>query len=79
MDNREIEQKFEQLEQKLNILITQNEKSPEQMFERKTMDSMGRITIPKSFRKALGIEGQATEFEIFLKNDGIFLKKVLTN
>ena len=64
------------LEEKLDKLIQEKEKEKENSncVVVKTMDNAGRITIPQTFRKILGIN-ESTQFEIFLNNDCICLRK----
>ena len=64
------------LEEKLDKLIQEKEKEKENSncVVVKTMDNAGRITIPQTFRKILGIN-QSTQFEIFLNNDCICLRR----
>ena len=73
MDNLTIEEKLIQIEQKINTLLNESveQKSVE---DKKTMDSMGRITIPKTFRKILGIENSTADFLIMLKGKDIILR-----
>ena len=73
MDNLTIEEKLIQIEQKINTLLNENveQKSVE---DKKTMDAMGRITIPKTFRKILGIENSTADFLIMLKGKDIVLR-----
>ena len=73
MDNLTLEQKLERLEQKINTLLGESveEKGLE---DTKTMDAMGRITIPKTFRKILGIENSTADFLIMLKGKDIILR-----
>ena len=63
------------LEEKLDKLIQEKEKEKENSncVVVKTMDNAGRITIPQTFRKILGIN-ESTQFEIFLNNDCICLR-----
>ena len=64
------------LEEKLDKLIQEKEKEKENSncVVVKTMDNAGRITIPQTFRKILGIK-ESTQFEIFLNNDCICLRR----
>ena len=64
------------LEEKLDKLIQEKEKKKENSncVVVKTMDNAGRITIPQTFRKILGIN-ESTQFEIFLNNDYICLRR----
>lgn len=64
------------LEEKLDKLIQEKEKEKENSncVVIKTMDNAGRITIPQTFRKILGIN-ESTQFEIFLNNDCICLRR----
>ena len=64
------------LEEKLDKLIQEKEKEKENSncVIVKTMDNAGRITIPQTFRKILGIN-ESTQFEIFLNNDCICLRR----
>lgn len=73
-----LEEKMEQLEQKIDMLLSENSTSSV-LEDKKVMDNMGRITIPKAFRKVLGIDNSAAEFKILLVGDEIILKKVLTD
>lgn len=41
----------------------------------RTVDRMGRVVIPKEFRKQLEIENEVDSFEIFLKEDTLVLRK----
>lgn len=74
----EMEAKVLEIEKKIDQLLEQSVAAAT-MKEVKTMDSMGRITIPKSFRKVLGIDGESVGIEISLQGDKIVLKKVLTS
>ena len=67
-----------EFERKIDLLLEQSVGAAT-MKEVKTLDSMGRITIPKSFRKVLGIDGESVGMEISLQGDKIILKKVLTS
>ena len=73
MDNLTIEEKLIQIEQKINTLLNESveQKSVE---DKKTMDAMGRITIPKTFRKVLGIDNCAADFSVVLKGKDIILR-----
>lgn len=64
------------LEEKLDKPIQEKEKEKENSncVVVKTMDNAGRITIPQTFRKILGIN-ESTQFEIFLNNDCICLRR----
>lgn len=62
------------LEEKLDKLIQEKEKENSNCVVVKTMDNAGRITIPQTFRKILGIT-ESTQFEIFLNNDCICLRR----
>lgn len=73
----DMEIKVLELEKKIDLLLEQSVGAAA-MKEIKTMDSMGRITIPKSFRKVLGIDGESVGMEISLQGDKIILKKLLT-
>lgn len=73
MDNLTIEEKLIQIEQKINTLL--NESVEQKSIEdKKAMDAMGRITIPKTFRKILGIENSTADFLIMLKGKDIVLR-----
>lgn len=74
----DMETKVLEIEKKIDLLLEQSVAAAT-MKEIKTMDSMGRITIPKSFRKVLGIDGESVGMEVSLQGDKIILKKVLTN
>ena len=45
---------------------------------RKTIDQLGRITVPKAFRTATGMD-IGDEVEICQTNDGILIKPVTNN
>ena len=70
----DIDAKVLEIEKKIDLLLEQNVAAAA-MKEIKTMDSMGRITIPKSFRNLLGIDGESVGMEISLQGDKIILKK----
>ena len=76
MDN-DLQTKLKQIEEKINTLLNQ---SVEQkgIEEIKVLDAMGRITIPKTFRKVLGIDG-AAEMKISLIGEKIILEKIEKN
>ena len=71
-----IDEKILILEEKLDKLIQEKEKEKENSncVVVKTMDNAGRITIPQTFRKILGIN-ESTQFEIFINNDCICLRR----
>lgn len=68
-----LEQKFERLEEKINTLLGESV-DEKKVTDKKTMDTMGRITIPKTFRKILGIENSTADFLIILKGKDIILR-----
>ena len=68
-----IEEKLAQLEQKIDALLGEDN-SQKSVEDKKTMDAMGRITIPKTFRKILGIENSTADFIIMLKGKDIILR-----
>lgn len=76
MNNLTLEQKMDQLEKKIDTLLSESVEQ-KTLEDTKTMDTMGRITIPKTFRKVLGIDSCAAEFKILLVGDKIILEKVL--
>lgn len=76
MNNLTLEEKMEQLEKKIDTLLSESVEQ-KTLEDTKTMDTMGRITIPKTFRKVLGIDSCAAEFKILLVGDKIILEKVL--
>ena len=73
MDNLTVEEKLAQLEQKIDALLG-GENSQKSVVDKKTMDTMGRITIPKTFRKILGIENSTADFLVMLKGKDIILR-----
>lgn len=73
MDNLTLEEKMEQLEKKIDALLGEDN-SQNSVADNKTMDAMGRITIPKTFRKILGIENSTADFIIMLKGKDIILR-----
>ena len=73
MDNLTVEEKLARLEQKIDALLGE-ENSQKSVVDKKTMDTTGRITIPKTFRKILGIENSTADFLIMLKGKDIILR-----
>ena len=84
---RELEKKMDArldgLEEKIDMILEANESVGEVVdtadaliTEIKPMDSMGRITIPKSFRQILGVMGESVDVEVSLVGDTIVIKKV---
>lgn len=71
-----LEQKLERLEEKINTLLDQSVEQ-KTLEDKKVMDNMGRITIPKAFRKVLGIDNCAAEFKILLVGNKIILEKIV--
>lgn len=69
-----LEEKMLQIEKKIDTLL--NESVAPAMEDVKIMDNMGRITIPKAFRKVLDVDS-AAEFKIMLVGNEIILKKVV--
>lgn len=67
------EERIEILEQKLDKLLQQKRENSNCVVV-KTMDNAGRITIPLTFRKMMRVD-EPTQFEIFLKDDCICLRK----
>ena len=80
---KKIDERMDELEEKLDILLETNESVGEVVdtadaliTEIKPMDTMGRITIPKSFRQILGVVGENVEVEVSLVGATIVIKKV---
>lgn len=73
MNNLTLEEKMEQLEKKIDTLLSESVEQ-NSVADNKTMDTMGRITIPKTFRKILGIENSTANFIIMLKGKDIILR-----
>ena len=73
MNNLTLEEKMEQLEKKIDALLGESVEQ-KSVADKKTMDAMGRITIPKTFRKILGIENSTADFVIMLKGKDIILR-----
>lgn len=71
-----LEQKLERLEEKINTLLDQSVEQ-KTLEDKKVMDNMGRITIPKAFRKVLGIDSCTAEFKILLVGNKIILEKTI--
>ena len=72
-NNLTLEEKMEQLEKKIDTLLSESVEQ-NSVADNKTMDAMGRITIPKTFRKILGIENSTANFIIMLKGKDIILR-----
>lgn len=72
MDN-DIQLKLKEIEEKINTLLNESVEQ-NSVVDNKTMDAMGRITIPKTFRKILGIENSTADFLIMLKGKDIVLR-----
>jgi DNA-binding transcriptional regulator/RsmH inhibitor MraZ len=68
-----IEEKLAVLEEKIDALLGESV-DEKKVTDKKTMDAMGRITIPKTFRKILGIENSTADFLIMLKGKDIILR-----
>lgn len=80
---KKIDERMDEIEEKLDILLETNESVGEVVdtadaliTEIKPMDTMGRITIPKSFRQILGVVGENVDVEVSLVGDTIVIKKV---
>ena len=73
MNNLTLEEKLAKLEQKIDTLLSESVEQ-NSVADNKTMDAMGRITIPKTFRKILGIENSTANFIIMLKGKDIILR-----
>lgn len=73
MNNLTLEEKMEQLEKKIDTLLSESVEQ-NSVVDNKTMDTMGRITIPKTFRKILSIENSTANFIIMLKGKDIILR-----
>ena len=80
---KRIDERMDEIEEKLDILLETNENVGEVVdtadaliTEIKPMDTMGRITIPKSFRQILGVVGENVDVEVSLVGDTIVIKKV---
>jgi hypothetical protein len=80
---KRIDERMDEIEEKLDILIEANESVGEVVdtadaliTEIKPMDSMGRITIPKSFRQILGVMGESVDVEVSLVDNTIVIKKI---
>ena len=80
---KRIDERMDEIEEKLDILLETNESVSEVVdtadaliTEIKPMDTMGRITIPKSFRQILGVVGENVDVEVSLVGDTIVIKKV---
>ena len=68
-----VEEKLTVLEEKIDALLGVSV-DENKVTDKKTMDAMGRITIPKTFRKILGIENSTADFLIMLKGKDIILR-----
>jgi hypothetical protein len=73
MKNLTLEEKLAVLEEKIDTLLGESV-DEKKIADKKTMDAMGRITIPKTFRKILGIENSTADFLIMLKGKDIILR-----
>ena len=71
-----IEEKLAMLEKKIDTLLGESVEQ-KTLEDKKVMDNMGRITIPKAFRKVLGIDNCAAEFKILLVGNKIILEKTV--
>jgi hypothetical protein len=76
MENLALEQKLELLSSKIDALLEQEESGTAILEDSKMMDSMGRITIPKAYRRLLGIDDAPTEMKILLVGKDIVLRKM---
>lgn len=76
MENLTLEQKLELLSSKIDALLDQEESGTAILEDSKMMDSMGRITIPKAYRRLLGIDDVPTEMKMLLVGKDIVLRKM---
>ena len=74
MDN-DIQLKLKEIEEKINTLLNESVEQ-NSVVDNKTMDAMGRITIPKTFRKVLGIDNCTADFLVVLKGKDIVLRLI---
>ena len=80
---KRLDERIDGLEEKIDMILEVSESVGEVVdtadaliTEIKPMDSMGRITIPKSFRQILGVMGESVDVEVSLVGDTIVIKKV---
>lgn len=80
---KRLDERIDGLEEKIDMILEVSENVGEVVdtadaliTEIKPMDSMGRITIPKSFRQILGVMGESVDVEVSLVGDTIVIKKV---
>lgn len=66
--------KVEKIEKMVATLYEERETHTNTLTAEKTMDVTGRVTIPKAFRTALGIENETAEVTMELSGDEIILK-----
>jgi DNA-binding transcriptional regulator/RsmH inhibitor MraZ len=69
-----LREKVEKIEKMVATLYEERENHANTLTAEKTMDVTGRVTIPKAFRTALGIENETAEVTMELSGDEIILK-----
>ncbi len=67
-----IEERLQELENKVNTFIDEKES----VTVIKTVDSAGRLTLPKTIRKILGWEDESVEVEVSVCGKNILIKRV---
>lgn len=80
---KRLDKRIDGLEEKIDMILEASESVGEVVdtadaliTEIKPMDSMGRITIPKSFRQILGVMGESVDVEVSLVDNTIVIKKI---
>lgn len=80
---KRLDERIDGLEEKIDMILEASESVGEVVdtadaliTEIKPMDSMGRITIPKSFRQILGVMGESVDVEVSLVDNTIVIKKI---
>lgn len=80
---KRLDERIDELEEKIDMILEASESVGEVVdtadaliTEIKPMDSMGRITIPKSFRQILGAMGESVDVEVSLVDNTIVIKKI---
>ena len=70
----DLKRKIKKIEEMVTTLYEeQNEQQTNSITLVKSMDSVGRVTIPKTFRAALGIENTTAEIQMELNGKSIIL------
>lgn len=69
----DLKRRLRKIEEMVTTLYEEQSEATNSIVLEKTMDSTGRVTIPKTFRTALGIENETAEIQMELVGKEIIL------